>query len=74
MNFIQSPPRFGNESPQNGNITAQNGNFQWFSGIFLRAGERHKIIDMNIIKEILTNSNPFSLFCLWLLSDYDSSL
>ena len=42
--------------------------------IFSRAGERQKINDMNTIKEILNNSNPFYLFFMWLLSDYKNSL
>lgn len=42
--------------------------------IISRAGERQKINDMNTIKEILNNSNPFYLFFMWLLSDYKNSL
>ena len=66
MNFTQSPPYFGNKSPKNGSKTAKNGNFRSISRNFLRAGERQSM-NMN-------NSNPFYLFFLWLLSDYNFSL
>lgn len=67
MNFIQSPPRFGNKSPKNGHYQAQNGKFQWLRRNFFKGGLKTK--DMNTLKEMLTNSNPFILFFIWLESD-----
>lgn len=42
MNFIQSPPRFGNKSLQNGNIEANNGNFRGLHGNYLWGGLKTK--------------------------------
>lgn len=67
MNLTQSPPFSSDKRPENRDKCQFSGNFLRMYGNFVRGGLKQNI------KTMANNSNPFYLFFLWLLSDYNFS-